>query len=94
MLIIVVSYCILPLQLLQLELMMSNRLHALKTKYCSQLTEIPIPKVDRAFWKPILVSVDRILAVKARSPQAYISALERKTDQMVYQRYGLEEEAK
>jgi type II restriction/modification system DNA methylase subunit YeeA len=42
--------------------------------------------------EPIIKLVDRILAAKAKDPQADTSALEREIDRLVYGLYGLTEE--
>lgn len=60
------------------------------------LKKLPIPKnVDNsAITKELSKLVERILAAKAKNPQADTSPLEEEIDELVYQLYGLTEEEK
>lgn len=58
------------------------------------LRRLPVPKIDEPSQKPIIKLVERILAAKAKNPQADISKLEEEIDELVYQLYGLTEEEK
>jgi hypothetical protein len=56
----------------------------------SNVSQIPIPNPKNK--KPVESLVERILAAKAKNPQADTSKLEKEIDQLVYQLYGLTEE--
>ena len=58
------------------------------------LSEIPIKKISHAEQQPFIKLVDRILAAKAKNPQADTSKSEEEIDELVYQLYGLTEEEK
>jgi hypothetical protein len=57
-----------------------------------KLRQFPIKVVDEQAQKPVIKLVERILAAKAKNPQADTSKLEEEIDQLVYQLYGLTEE--
>lgn len=58
----------------------------------SEIKTIPIPDINSNNQKPFIDLVDKILAIKAKNPEADISTLEHQIDQMVYKLYGLTEE--
>lgn len=62
--------------------------------YQKPLSEIPIKKISDDEQKPFIKLVDRILAAKAKNPQADTNKLEEEIDELVYQLYGLTEEEK
>lgn len=57
----------------------------------SVVETIPIPEVSAAERLPFIRLVDKILKAKAADPDADISALEARIDELVYQLYGLTE---
>jgi hypothetical protein len=57
-----------------------------------RIRSLPIAKANTQQQKAIEKLVDRILAAKAKDPQADTSALEREIDRLVYGLYGLTEE--
>ena len=56
----------------------------------SNVSQIPIAQTKKQ--KPVELLVERILAAKAKNPQADTSPLEREIDELVYQLYGLTQE--
>jgi hypothetical protein len=60
--------------------------------HIADLNELPIREADIKMQEPIIKLVDRILAAKAKDPQADTSALEREIDRLVYALYGLTED--
>jgi len=57
--------------------------------YQKPLSETPIPELTPATKGRLELTVDRILAAKARDAAADVSGLEREIDQLVYALYGL-----
>ena len=55
----------------------------------SEIKTIPIPDINSNNQKPFIELVDKILAIKAKNPDADTSALEGQIDQLVYKLYGL-----
>ena len=60
--------------------------------YINLLKSLPFANVEPAKQKPIVDTVERILAAKQRNTEADTSDLERKIDQLVYVLYGLPSE--
>jgi len=58
----------------------------------NELSNFPLPKNRNLKSKEIIKLVERILAAKAKNPQADTSPLEREIDELVYQLYGLSPE--
>ena len=56
------------------------------------VSPLPIPTQPKG--EKITELVERILAAKAKNPQADTSPLEKEIDELVYQLYGLTEEEK
>jgi len=54
-----------------------------------QLRVVPLKRINAVQQSPIVKLVDKILAAKRADPEADISALERKIDELVYKLYGL-----